>query len=42
MVPNLVDLGEPGLVFETVEKETGLSKMKAPERWAVLWGWDLH
>lgn len=34
MVPNSVGLGEPGLVFETMEKETGLSQMK--------WGWDLH
>lgn len=42
MAPNSVGLEEPGLVFETVEKETGLSQMKAPEGWAVLWGWDLH
>lgn len=42
MVPNSVGLGEPELVFEMVEKETGLSQMKAPQGWSVLWGWDLH
>ena len=35
-----VVLGEPGLVFETVERETGLNQMlKDPEGWSVLWGW---
>lgn len=37
MVPNSVGLGEPELVFETVEKETGQSQMKAPQGWSVLW-----